>query len=244
MKDKIKSFVSKYKSLNQESKTLYFYGAIFVILLVFGLVLKLTGKLEHKKPETSNNDQEDVVETNSTDYEEIFNKISNNYEEDVVVYWYDSISYPNTDLNNSKKPLTGLYKKEFINVKKDEDKEIITYMDLINSKVEEELNDIDIIFIKPENILELMSSNSYKKDNKYMIETDNWIKLYNKLTNKNVERLVTGEIKITVLSYENDELKLSLDLTNLYKNLNHICTKVIYDINIYNINNIDLSDIE
>ena len=120
MKDKIKDSISKYKSLNQEGKSLYFYGVIFVILLLVGLVLKITGKLEPKKTYTSDNTkQEEVVENDVNDYAEIINEMSGNYEEDITVYWYDSISYADIDLNGSKKPLTGLYKKEFINIKKD-----------------------------------------------------------------------------------------------------------------------------
>ena len=77
-----------------------------------------------------------------------------------------------------------------------------------------------------------------------MIETNNWIKLYNEVTNKNIEKKITGEIEITILSNENNELSLLLNLTNLYKNTNYDYIKVIYHIEFYNINNVDLSNVE
>ena len=68
-----------------------------------------------------------------------------------------------------------------------------------------------------------------------MIETSAWINLYNIINNKQLEKIVTGEIEVNVISCE-ENIKVILDLTNLYKNLNYDYKKVIYDITFYDIN--------
>ena len=229
MKNKLLNLISKYKNSNQEKKTTYFYGIIFIFIFIFALILKFTGNLTTKEINKNNNVNEEKLETNITNYDDIFNNISNNYEENIQVDIYDS----------------NFLTKEYINVKKDQDKKLITYVDLNKSTIENKVPDnIDATFITPENIKKLMLSNTYKKDNKYMIETNNWIKLYNEVTNKNIEKKITGEIEITILSTENNELSLLLNLTNLYKNTNYDYIKVIYHIEFYNINNVDLSNVE
>ena len=101
---------------------------------------------------------------------------------------------------------------------------------------------IDITFVNKTDLLKLLDSKTYSKDNSYMVETSVWIKLYNEINNKNISKLVTGEIEATIASYNEDELNLLLDLTNLYKNLDYDYEKVIYEIKFYNIDKAEIPD--
>ena len=246
MKDKIKNFVSQYKKVDGDKRSGYFYGIIFVFIFLLAVILKFTGNLSHPTSEASNNTKDkETTNTQILEYETIFKEIGNNYEEDVIIYLYDTLAYADFNDALSGRPLTALSKKYFINIKKDKENEEKSYMDLKNAKVDDNISDnVDTIFVDPENILELLKANTFKKNNKYMVETNSWIKLYNELTEKNIEKKVTGEIEIEMLSYDKNGLKLSLNLTNLYKNTSYDYAKVIYDINIYNIGETILSNKE
>lgn len=236
MKDKIKDFASKYKELNQETKSAYFYGVLFLFLLVFGVVLKFTGKLDRPK-NTNTPTNNDTKEVNKLDCDSIFNKTINNYKEYIVIQYDNKKSF--VDIENFNNELYINYvnlNDQTLNGKYFKSNDTLYVLN--NNKYEEidtEIKDIDLTFISPKNILELINANTYKKDNKYMIETSAWINLYNIINNKQLEKIVTGEIEVNVISCE-ENIKVILDLTNLYKNLNYDYKKVIYDITFYDIN--------
>ena len=97
MKDKIKDFASKYKGLNQETKSAYFYGVLFLFLLVFGVILKFTGKLDRPK-NTNTPTNNDTKEVNKLDCDSIFNKTINNYKEYIVIQYDNKKSF--VDIEN------------------------------------------------------------------------------------------------------------------------------------------------
>jgi hypothetical protein len=236
MKDKIKDFSSKYKGLNQETKSAYFYGVLFLFLLVFGVILKFTGKLDRPK-NTNTPTNNDTKEVNKLDCDSIFNKTINNYKEYIVIQYDNKKSF--VDIENFNNELYINYvnlNDQTLNGKYFKSNDTLYVLN--NNKYEEidtEIKDIDLTFISPKNILELINANTYKKDNKYMIETSAWINLYNIINNKQLEKIVTGEIEVNVISCK-ENIKVILDLTNLYKNLNYDYKKVIYDITFYDIN--------
>ena len=236
MKDKIKDFVSKYKGLNKETKGTYFYGTIFLLLLVLGIVLKFTGKLDRPK-NTNTPTNNDTKEVNKLDCDSIFNKTINNYKEYIVIQYDNKKSF--VDIENFNNELYINYvnlNDQTLNGKYFKSNDILYILN--NNKYEEidtEIKDIDLTFISPKNILELINANTYKKDNKYMIVTSAWINLYNIINNKQLEKLITGEIEADMISC-GESIKVMLDLTNLYKNLNYDYKKVIYDITFYDIN--------
>ena len=216
------------KKMSDDTKLSFFYGIIFVIILVAALIFRLTSRIGENNKDGQNNEKEKTV---IVDYETQLNNVSN-YEEDIIINKY--------------------YFNEYINIKRQEDNELISIKthDLNvtyhpDEKVSEEvLRYSDMTFVKPENILKLLNVKSYNQSNKYMVETSNWVPLYNELNNTNLEKIISGEISIEFVSCSSDACILTMDLTNLYKNLNYDYESVIYNIKIYNINGIDLTNID
>ncbi len=211
----------KFRSLDQETRNIYFYGALFVFIILTALIIKL---IPNKELTVSCSNKEDII--NELTYQEILKNISNNYEEDIIINKYYTNEYINI-----KKELD----KEIINVKKNNINETIYNL---NNK-EEILNDIDITFIKPENILELIYIGTHD-NNKYIINTDSWINIYNKINNTELSKKIDGQITIEFTSYKDNNLSLLIDLTNLYNNLDYNYEKVNYNIEFKNINKIVL----
>ncbi len=240
-KFRLKGLFSKYRSFDNEKKSTYFYGIAFAILLVAGLILKITSSINNKNKE-ENPEQEKTVDV--INYENYLSKINGNYEEDIKIDDYSKKEYINIKRNNNSELITFVnpvdqdlnivYAKQKSNVYKIENgKYTLLKEDIFKDK--------DITFIKPENLLKLLKNKTYQKDNKYMIETSEWLKLYNEINETSFEKKVTGELEIEVVSLENNELNLSMDFTNLYKNLGYDYSKVVYTLKIYNVGNIDFS---
>lgn len=212
----------KFRNLNSETKTSYFYGIIFLLVIIVALIVKFVpSKVVEKK-----NSNENIILEELIDYEKILNDISNNYELDVIVNKY----YVNEYINVKKQGLN-----EIINIKKFNSNNTYNQDDIINE-------DVDMTFINPLNILKLLNVKTYSDKNKYMVETNRWLKLYNELNGTNIEKSISGEITIEFLSKENDEYKIEMNLTNLYKNLNYDYENVIYNMKFYNINKVNLSN--
>ncbi len=212
----------KFKNLDSETKTTYFYGIIFVFIIIVALIVKFVpSKSNDNKTYNENITQEEII-----DYNKVLNDISNNYESDIIINKY----YFNEYINVKKQGLN-----EIINIKKYDSNNTYNQDDIINEN-------IDITFIKPQNILRLINAKTYSNKNKYMIETNNWLNLYNEINNAQLEKTVSGEILIEFISDKDNEYKIEMDLTNLYKNLNYDYQSVIYDMKFYNINKIDISN--
>lgn len=231
-KEKDKGVFSKFKNFinktNEENNNLgYFYGIIFVFLIIFALIIKFTSN------NNNNNTNNDVNLSNQNNkiesvinYKEVLSDISDNYELDISVNKYYFNEYVNVKVEGTNK---------LINVKKFDSNN--TYSQ--NDKIDE---DIDLTFVYPQNILKLLDYQTYSSENKYMFETNKWIELYNEINNTNIEKIISGEIVVEFLSNENNEFIIQMDLTNLYKNLNYNYNNVIYNMKFYNINKIDLSN--
>jgi hypothetical protein len=211
----------KFRSLDQETRNIYFYGALFVFIILTALIIKL---IPNKELTVSCSNKEDII--NELTYQETLENISNNYEENIIINKY----YINEYINIKKE-----LDKEIVNVKKNNINETIYNL---NNK-EEILNDIDITFIKPENILELIYIGTHD-NNKYIINTDSWINIYNKINNTELSKKIDGQITIEFTSYKDNNLSLLIDLTNLYNNLDYNYEKVNYNIEFKNINKIVL----
>ncbi len=231
-KEKNKGVFSKFKNFinktNEENNNLgYFYGIIFVFLIIFALIIKFTSNNNNNN--TNNNvnlsNQNNKIES-VINYKEVLSDISDNYELDISVNKYYFNEYVNVKVEGTNK---------LINVKKFDSNN--TYSQ--NDKIDE---DIDLTFVYPQNILKLLDYQTYSSENKYMFETNKWIELYNEINNTNIEKIISGEIVVEFLSNENNEFIIQMDLTNLYKNLNYNYNNVIYNMKFYNINKIDLSN--
>lgn len=239
--EKTKDLFSKYKQLDPESKVNYFYIAVFAAIIVMALILKLTGNLNVTKLKDRNEEQsskttiEEPIEDTDLDYEDVISSLGDNYEEDITISLDNDQSVLNIKqvglgqlINYTNKKQNNMY-VEYIG----------NYYKINNDSAEkldgEPFEGIDITFINPTNIIKLINNKTYQKDNSYMIETSAWLELYNNINNKKREKLVTGEIEINMLSYKEGTLELSLDLTNLYKNLDYDYKKVTYNIKFYNI---------
>ncbi len=212
----------RFKNLDSETKSTYFYGIIFLFLIVVALVVKFIPNKE--KEEKSVKENTTIEET--FNYKSLLNNISDNYELDIIINKY----YFNEYINIKKQGLN-----EIIDIKKYDSNNTYNQDDTINE-------DIDMTFITPQSILRLLNINTYNDGNKYMIESSNYLKLYNELNNTNLEKIVSGEISIEFLSHENNEYVIKMDLTNLYKNLNYDYESVTYNLKFYNINKINLSN--
>ena len=87
-----------------------------------------------------------------------------------------------------------------------------------------------------------ISKNEKERDNCININSNsNYNEVYNQINGTQIQKTVSGEVSVEILSSENNELLLSLDLTNLYKNLDYDYEQVIYKIKFYNINGISLA---
>lgn len=212
----------KFKDLDIETKTTYFYGIILVFIIIVAFIVKFTTHNSKEKKACN----ESVVQEEIIDYKKVLNSISDNYELDIVINKY----YFNEYVNIKKQGIN-----EIINVNKFDSNSIYSQDDMINEN-------IDMVFINPLNILKLLNVQTYSSKNKYIIETNNWLNLYNEINNTKIEKNVTGEISIEFLSKENNEYIIEMDLTNLYKNLNYDYQKVIYNMKFYNINKTILSN--
>lgn len=229
----------KFRSLDQETRNICFYGGLFVLIILAALIMKLTPS--KVVVNYSNKNQETNTKIS---YQDVLKSITDNYEEDVVVNKY----YFNEYLNIKVK-----LQKEKINIKTSNNNETYyidgNYLYKLNKENKYEtynekiFKDIDTTFIKPDNILKLIDKKTYEKEDVYTIETTSWIDLYNKINNTNLSKIVTGEISLEFISYKNDELILKMNLTNLYKNLNYEYEDVVYLIKLKNINKVEIEDI-
>ena len=205
------------------NKSTYFYGILFIFLIVAALAIKLSPS-DSKKVKSTPKEVDNKVVT--IDYEKDLNAVSDNYELDIVVNKY----YFNEYVNIKKQGLN-----EIINIKKHDSNNTYNQDDVIKE-------DIDITFTLPQNILKLLSVKSYSDENKYMIETSKWLSVYNELNGTEFTKIISGEISIEFLSDSDNELILQMDLTNLYKNLNYEYDTVTYKLKYYNIGKVNISN--
>lgn len=227
----------KFRSLDQETRNIYFYGILFIFIISVALIMKLTPN--EKVVDCSNKKEETVV----INYQNILKNITNNYEEDITINKYYFNEYVNIkhQLEKEKINIKTINNNETYYIKENSlYKFIDNKYEIYNDKI---FKETDTSFINPENILKLIDKKTYEKDNTYMIETSSWINLYNEINNTNLSKKITGEILLDFISYKNNELLLKIDLTNLYKNLDYEYENVIYLIKFKNINKVEIEEI-
>ena len=222
---KLENLFAKIRSSNSETKSTYAYLIMLIIIIIAGVSIKLGSRSENKV-----NDRVQTQEQVSTiDYSSELSNFSNNYETGIVINKY--------------------YINEYIDVKKSGDNKLLTIKtqnlsgeyNSNDTKLKEILKDKDLTFTTPENIAKLLDNKTHSEENKYMIEANKCIEVYNQINNTQIQKTISGEVSVEILSSENDELLLSVDLTNLYKNLDYDYDQVIYKIKFYNKNGVSLT---
>lgn len=233
----------------KEKRTTYFYIIVFLIIFSLALTSRFFGD-----DNISNND------ANSSSMEEV--KEDSNLLEELKYNNYDLrfieiIDSSFTEYLIRKESLN----KELISKTHDDINDIYyiannkTYKISLNKKYETNeniFNEVSKTFLDINNLNKLINEKTYELDLKeesydikrYKIEISKVIKIFNDYNNKNIKKIISGEVTLDV-NYKSNEIKgLKLDLLTLHQNLELDNQRALYYYEFGNINKVKIEEFE
>lgn len=231
-----------------DKRTMYFYAAVFLIILVFSVVSNFFSDRSDEKDESENQPNQqtetfttpiNLIESNNFDMELIIRADS-----DLINFLIRRQSANKELISKTHGSFSKIYYKDADKLYEADGKlKQIDNIDLYNG--------YDTTFINTDNLINLVKNKTHeislKEENydikRYKIEISKVINIYNEYNKSDLKKTVSGEVIMDV-NYKGEELLgITLDLSALYHNFSSSYSKVIYYFEFEHFNEVDMSSI-